>query len=195
MLPTPSNYYEVVFTILFFNCQALYNYETLDSVILEVFPNYFPIEVSWLLLNYSSFSHDMTTDLSGNWFYDFAWILLSSFFHIQFKGHLIVSKTFFLVLMKCTPTLPKDYHGTTWSHQTENDILFASNLFLVSSLPQCSHFSKVLTIERKGCENPTCASAAFSLQPGTSEMLMMLLLSSSFHSHEDPRTESLISGV
>ena len=66
MLPTPSNYYEVVFTILFFNCQALYNYETLDSVILEVFPNYFPVEVSWLLLNYSSFSHDMTTDLSGN---------------------------------------------------------------------------------------------------------------------------------
>lgn len=98
--------------MLKFPCTALvpYNYETLESIILGTFPDRFLMGVSWFPLSNSSFSHDMTADLSGNWFHGFTRELLSFFFHVQFKDHLIVSKTFFPVLMRGTPTLPKVHH-------------------------------------------------------------------------------------
>lgn len=161
--------------ILKFPCSVLvlHNYGTSESIILGTFPNCFLTGASWLLLNYYS-SHDMNADLPGHLILYEQCCLF--FFRIQFKDHLMVSETFFVALMRCTPTLPEVCRCITQSHQTENDILAPSHLSIPSgSLSQWSQFSEVLTIARTRCENPIYALGSFSLQPGTSYMLTTLL--------------------
>lgn len=119
-----NNYYEIVFTILFSSYRALYCSHTTMKLLrvsfwelfpviffffsfFHLFPSYFLIGLVGLLLNYSSFSHDMTEDLSGNCFHGFTCSLLSFFFHIQFKDQLVIFKTFFPVLLRCRQPYPK----------------------------------------------------------------------------------------
>lgn len=138
LLPTPHNHSEIVFTILFSSYHALYwSHLTLRPLrvsFLGTFLSCFLVGVSSRLLNYS-FSHSMTAGLSGNYVHAFTGALLSFCFHIQFKDYLIVSKTFFSVLMRSTPTWPK---VRTWRHQTENGIPSQEAVYFPNILPSQS---------------------------------------------------------